>query len=129
MEVRRSTDEFIIGLFIRVDTVMGDVPKHPLARLHPSALVTLALLWALTGVGPRAFYRWLHGNYRAWFPMLPERTRLCRLFAAHQDWAEFLLAHPTVLGIADSSGIELRHPWREDRADRPPTSLTIPFTT
>ena len=23
-----------------------------------------------------------------------------------------------VLGVADSYGIELRHPWREDRADR-----------
>jgi hypothetical protein len=56
-------------------------------------------------------------DYRALFPRLPERTRLFRLFAAHQDWAEFFLADPTVLGVADTYGIELRHPWREDRAD------------
>lgn len=113
-----ATDEFIIALFIRVDSVMGNVPKHPLARLHPSELVTLALLFALKGQGPRAFYRWLDAHYRTWFPGLPERTRLFRLFAAHHAWAEYFLAQPTVLGIADSYGIELRHPWREDRADQ-----------
>ena len=112
-----STDDFIIGLFIRVDTVMADVPKHPDAHLYPSEIVTLALLFALKGVGQRAFYRWLANNYRWWFPGLPERTRLFRLFVTHQDWAEYFLAHPTVLGIADTYGIELRHPWREDRAD------------
>ncbi len=112
------TDDFIIALFIRVDTMLGDTPKHPDAHLHPSEVVTLALLFALKGVGPRAFYRWLHNNYRHWFPRLPERTRLFRLFAAHADWAEVFLAHPTTLGVIDSYGIELRHPWREDRADR-----------
>ncbi len=113
-----STDDFIIALFWRVDAVLADVPKHPQARLYPSEIVTLALLFALKGVGPRAFYRWLHHNYATWFPGLPERTRLFRLFAAHQDWAEYFLAEPTVLGVADSYGIELRHPWREDRADQ-----------
>ena len=113
-----STDDFITALFVRVDTVMADVPKHPDAHLYPSEIVTLALLFALKGVGPRAFYRWLHNNYRAWFPGLPERTRLFRLFAAHADWAECFLAQPTTLGVADTYGIELRHPWREDRADR-----------
>lgn len=113
-----STDEFIIALFLRVDMVMGDVPKRSDAHLYPSEIVTLALLFALKGVSTRAFYRWLHNNYRAWFPGLPERTRLFRLFAAHADWAEVFLAQPTTLGVIDSYGIELRHPWREDRADR-----------
>jgi hypothetical protein len=113
-----STDDFITALFIRVDTVMAHVPKHPDAHLYPSEIVTLALLFALKGTGTRAFYRWLHHNYRAWFPDLPERTRLFRLFAAHADWAEIFLAQPTTLGVIDSYGIELRHPWREDRADR-----------
>jgi hypothetical protein len=113
-----STDDFIIGLFDRVDTVMADVPKHPAAHLYPSEVVTLALLFALKGVGPRAFYRWIRNNYRSWFPGLPERTRLFRLFATHADWAEYFLADPTTLGVADTYGIELRHPWREDRADR-----------
>jgi hypothetical protein len=112
-----STNDFITALFVRVDTVMADVPKHPDAQLYPSELVTLALLFALKGVGPRAFYRWLHKNYRTWFPGLPERTRLFRLFATHADWAEYFLAQPTTLGVADTYGIELRHPWREDRAD------------
>ncbi len=112
-----STDDFIIHLFDRVDTVMADVPKHPEAHLYPSEIVTLALLFACKGVGPRAFYRWLRNNYQSWFPGLPERTRLFRLFAAHADWADAFLAHPTTLGVADTYGIELRHPWREDRAD------------
>ena len=111
-----STDDFIIALFLRVDTAMTDVPKHPDAHLYPSELVMLALLYALKGVGPRAFYRWLTNNYRTWFPGLPERTRLFRLFATHADWAEYFLAQPTPLGVADTYGIELRHPWREDRA-------------
>ncbi len=113
-----STDDFIIGLFIRVDSMMANVPKHPQASLYPSEVVTLALLFARKGVGPREFYRWLNANYRTWFPGLPERSRLFRLFATHADWAEYFLAQPTTLGVADTYGIELRHPWREDRADR-----------
>ncbi len=112
-----STIDIIIGLYVRVDTVMHDVPKHPQAELYPSELVTIGLLFALKGDGPRRFYRWLTNNYRAWFPRLPERTRLFRLLAAHADWTEALLAQPTLLGVADTYGIELRHPWREDRAD------------
>lgn len=112
-----STNDFIIALFCRVDAAMHDVPKHPQAHLYPSEVVTLALLYALKGVGQRAFYRWISRNYRSWFPALPERTRLFRLFAAHADWSERWLADPTLLGVIDSYGIELRHPWREDRAD------------
>jgi len=112
-----STEDFIIELFIRVDGVMRDVPKHPDAHLYPSEVVTLGLLFALKGTGPRPFYRWVRKNYRHWFPSLPERTRLFRLFATHADWTEYFLAQPTTLGIADTYGIELIHPWREDRAD------------
>ena len=54
-----STEDFIIELFIRVDSVVGDLPKHPDAHLYPSELVTLWLLFGLKGVGPRRFYRWL----------------------------------------------------------------------
>ena len=112
-----STDEFIMNLFCEVDEMMADQPKHPQAKLYPSEVVTLALLFALKGVGPRAFYRWVRNNYRAWFPGLPHRTRLFRLFATHHAWADYFLAEPTLLGVADSYGIELRHPWRENRAD------------
>jgi hypothetical protein len=113
-----STDDFIIGLFIRVDACLRDQAKHPQATLYPSEIVTLGLLFALKGSGQRPFYRWLCANYGAWFPGLPERTRLFRLFAAHRAWADAFLADPTVLGVADSFGIELIHPWREGRSDR-----------
>jgi hypothetical protein len=110
-----STEEFIISLFDRVDERMRAIPKHPQAALYPSELVTLALLYALKGVGPRAFYRWLVRDYRPLFPHLPERTRLFRLFVAHDDWAARFLADPTILGVADTYGIEFIHPWREGR--------------
>ncbi len=110
-----STEEFIIGFFIRVDEQMAAVAKHPQASLYPSELVTLALLFALKGVGERPFYRWLRRDCLPLFPKLPERTRLFRLFVTHQDWTDRFLAAPTVLGVADSYGIEFIHPWREGR--------------
>lgn len=112
-----STDEFIINLYVRVDTVMAEEPKHPQASLYPSEVVTLAMLFALKGTGERAFYRWISKNYRSFFPRLPERTRLFRLFATHRAWADSFLAQPTLLGVADTYGIELVHPWREDRSE------------
>ncbi len=59
-----TMEEFITDLFYRVDTTMHTVPKHAQANLYPSELVTLALLFALKGIGPRAFYRWLVRDYR-----------------------------------------------------------------
>src|SRR3712207_472199 len=115
---RMTTEAFIIDLFCRVDTEMPKVSKHPQAKLYPSEVVTLALLFALKGVGPRAFYRWLTRDYCSLFPHLPHRTRLFRLFATHRGWADYFLAHPTVLGVADSYGIELLHPIREGRSPR-----------
>lgn len=111
-----SSDDCIIGLYIRVDEMLHHLPKHPQARLYPSEIVTLGLLFALKGLGPRPFYLWLRANYHAYFPNLPERTRLFRLFDAHADLTEYFLAQPTLLGIADTFGIELRHPLREGRA-------------
>jgi hypothetical protein len=110
------TVEFITALFYHVDEPMRAMPKHPDARLWPSAVVTLGLLHALKGVGNRAFSRWLTRDYRALFPQLPERTRLFRLFKTHQDWTQVFLAAPTVLGVIDTYGIELIHPRREGRS-------------
>ena len=62
--------------------------------------------------------RWLTRDYRTLFPTLPERTRLFRLFATHRDWADYFLADPTTLGVADSYGIEVVHPMREGRSAR-----------
>src|SRR5258707_9642867 len=111
-----TTVEFITALFYHVDEPMRAIPKHPDARLWPNEVFTLGLLHALKGVGNRAFYRWLTRDSRALFPQLPERTRLFRLFRTHQDWTQAFLAAPTVLGVADSYGIELIHPMREGRS-------------
>lgn len=81
-----TTHEFTTELFCRVDDAMTDQQKHPQAVLHPSELVTLGLLFALKGVGSRAFYRWAEANLAPLFPRLPERTRFFRLLAAHGDW-------------------------------------------
>lgn len=110
-----STQDFIIELFCRVDDQMTQVPKHSQASLHPSEVVTLGLLFAIKGVGNRAFYRWIKRDYLPLFPSLPERTRLFRLFAAHQEWTDRFMAEPTILGVADTYGIELLHPMREGR--------------
>jgi len=97
-----STVDFITALFYRVDETMSDTPKHPQANLYPREVVTLSLLFVLKGGSERAFYRWLERDYRPLFPRLPERTRLFRLFATHQDWANRFLAAPTIFGVADS---------------------------
>lgn len=112
--------DFITELFCRVDDKMSDVPKHNQASLHPSEVVTLALLFAIKGVGNRAFYRWISNNHRPEFPHLPERTRLFRLFAAHkhQEWVERFMAEPTIMGVADTYGIELVHIKRVGRSDK-----------
>jgi hypothetical protein len=111
-----TTQDFIMTLFCQVDDQMAAVPKRPDAKLYPSEVVTLALLFAIKGVGTRAFYRWLRREYQAWFPHVPERTRLFRLFKTHIAWTAQCLAAPTVLGIADSDGREFIHPMREGRS-------------
>ena len=113
-----TTEDCISELFYRIDEAMKDIPKHPLANLWPSEIVTLGVLFALKGVGNRAFYRWLHRDWRPLFPALPERTRLFRLLATHRTWTDEFLAAPSVLGVVDSYGIELLHPLREGRSAR-----------
>jgi len=110
-----TTELFIIAIFCQVDNVIGQLPRHSQAKLYPSELVALALLYALKGGGKRAFYRWLSRDWLPLFPALPERTRLFRLFVTHQGLMRYFLADPTVLGVIDSYGIELIHPIREGR--------------
>jgi len=110
------TVDFITELFCRIDDAMVSVRKHPQALLYPSELVTLGVLFALKGGGERAFYRWLTRDYRPLFHRLPERTRLFRLFTAHRTWTDRFLAEPSLLGVADTYGIELVHPRREGRS-------------
>lgn len=112
------TEDLIIALFCRVDDTLEAHRlnrKHTQAKLFPSEVATLALLFALKGCGPRAFYRWLTRDYLRLFPMLPDRTRLFRLFNSHRHLSEAFLAEPSMLGVIDSYGIELIHPRREGR--------------
>ena len=111
-----TTEDLITALFYEVDEQLHTIPKHPEAHLWPSEVVTLGLLHALKGVGNRPFYRWLTRDYRPLFLQLPERTRLFRLFKTHQAWTQAFLAAPSVLGVIDTSGIELIHPIREGRS-------------
>ena len=83
-----STEHFIIDLFCRVDDLKAVVQKHSQANLYPSEVVTLALLFALKGVGNRPFYRWLKRDWRYLFPNLPCRTCLFRLFNSHRKWVD-----------------------------------------
>ena len=106
-----TPQDFIIALLCAVDQEMLAVPKRPDAQLYPSEVVTLALLFAIKGGGTRAFYRWLTRDYLALFPQVPERTRLARLFKTHTAWTTRFLAAPTVLGVADSYGIDLICAW------------------
>ncbi len=112
------TEELILILFVIVDEQIGHHDKHSQAKLYPSEVVTLALLYALTGKGQRPFWRWLTRDYRPLFPNLPDRTRLFRLFNSHRDFIEQFMADPTLLGVIDSYGIELIHPIREGRSDQ-----------
>ena len=114
-----TTVEFITELFCRVDDEMTAVPKHRQAKLWPSEIVTIGVLYGLKGVGERPFYRWLSRDYRPLFPKLPERTRLFRLLKTHRAWTDRFLAAPSLLGVADTYGLELLHPGREGRSAQP----------
>lgn len=113
-----TTVDFITELFARIDDLMAGVKKHPQAKLYPSEVVTIAILFALKGVGNRAFYRWLKRDYLDLFPKLPDRTRLFRLFNTHRQYTQLFLANPTIIGLVDTYGIELIHPRREGRSEK-----------
>lgn len=111
-----TSEEIIIAIFITVDDKLPNLEKHPQAKLYPSELVTIGILFALKGVGTRAFYRWLKRDYEPLFAGLPERTRLQRLLKKHQDWSGYLLANPSFFTVIDSYPIELIFPIREGRS-------------
>ncbi len=113
-----TTEDFITELYCRVNDRMKGIPQHIQSKLSPSEIVTLGILFALKGVGNRAFYRWIERDYHPLFPQLPERTRLFRLFAVHQAWTDSFLVEPGLLSAIDSYGIELIHPVREGRSEQ-----------
>lgn len=62
------------------------------------------------------FYRWLCRYYLHLFLNLPERTRLFRRLNTHRALTDLFLAAPSLIGVADSYGIELIHPRRAGRS-------------
>ena len=111
-----TTELIIILIFCYVDDQMRDIPKHPQAKLYPSELVTIGILFALKGSHFSAFYRWLKRDWAGLFGGLPERTRLQRALLVHQDWTDRFLAKPTFFTVGDSYPIELIFPIREGRS-------------
>jgi len=113
-----TTGDIILHIFCFVDDHLPDLPKHSQAKLSPSELVTIGILFALKGGYFRAFYRWLERDYGDWFGDggLPERTRLQRLLKTHQDWCNLLMADPTFFTVIDSYPIELIFPIRQGRS-------------
>lgn len=114
------TDELIIGVFCMIDAELGAVKPHVQAKLWPSEVVTLMLMFAVKGGHYRAFHRWILYNYRSLFPNVPHYSRLLRLFRTHAHFCDQCLASLSTMSIVDTYGIELLHPRREGRS---PTQL------
>ncbi|GJQ53430.1 MAG: hypothetical protein HKUEN02_22770 [Anaerolineaceae bacterium] len=114
-----TTEEIILYVFCWVDEHMQATTKHSQAKLYPSELVTIGLLFALKGGSFRAFYRWLKRDFESLLGSLPERSRLLRGLHTHVNWCEQFLATPTFFTVIDTYGIELLHPVREGRSQTP----------
>jgi hypothetical protein len=113
-----TTEDIIIHIFCLVDDLMPEIKKHPQAKLYPSELVTIGILFALKGGHFRPFYRWLKRDYDGLFAGLPDRTRLLRLLRTHQEWCDWMLEEPTFFTVVDSFPIELIFPIREGRSQQ-----------
>ena len=61
-----TTEAMRVHLFCLVDDRLGAQHKVPLARLSPSAVVTIGVLFALKGVSFRAFERCLNRCLAGW---------------------------------------------------------------
>ena len=104
--------------------LIPDAPRHSQAILSISEVVTTGTLYAVKGVtakdpdkrsGSALLYPWLRDNYGHLFPKLPERSRRFRRLHTQCYWTGRFLATPTLMGIADSYGVALRHPIRDGR--------------
>lgn len=109
-----SIVDLALVLYVGVDDAL-EVEEHRQAKLSVSELVTIGLLFSLKGGSFHRFYRWLVANLEGCFPNLPERTRLQRRLQQHQAVVVHFLAQPSLFCVADSYGVELRHPIRAMR--------------
>jgi hypothetical protein len=55
-----TTEDIIYHIFYRVDEQMLEIGKHPDAKLYPSEVVTIGILFALKGGHFRAVYGYYH---------------------------------------------------------------------
>ena len=71
-----TTEDIIIQIFCLVDDQMQEIKKHPQAKLYPSELVIISILFSLKSGFFRPFYRWLNRDYGDLFGngSLPYRT-------------------------------------------------------
>jgi len=111
-----TTEDIIIHIFYEVDSALPALFKEKHAKLHPSEIITIGILFALKGGHFRAFYRWLKRDYNALFGGLPHRTSLLRQLRHQQAHTDKLLAEPSLLNVVDSYPIELIFPIREGRS-------------
>lgn len=111
-----TTEDIIIQIFCEVDNNLGPVFKEAHAKLYPSEVITIGILFALKGGHFRAFYRWLKRDYDALFGGLPHRTSLQRQLRKYDRATDQLLAQPSLLNVVDSYPMELIFPIREGRS-------------
>ena len=111
-----TTEDIIIHIFYNVDNGMGQISKDPCAKLYPSEVLTIGILFALKGGRFRAFYRWLKRDLDSLFGGLPDRTNVMRQRWDYQGLTELLMAQPSLLSVEDSYPIELIIPIREKRS-------------
>jgi hypothetical protein len=111
-----TTEDSIIHMFYHVDNGVGPVAKDPCAKLYPSEVVTIGILFALKGGRFRAFYRWLKRDFEQLFAGLPDRTNVLRQLSVYQSLTEALLEQPSILNVVDSYPIELIFPIRAGRS-------------
>ena len=107
--------DIILQLFCAIADRLRSVDrKHPQGRLYLSEIVLCGVLFVLKGVSFRRFYHWLAEQHL--FSQLPERSRLLRLIVAKRDFCNLFLASSTLFEVLDSFGVEMVHPWRENRS-------------
>ena len=104
---------FIILLFCLVDECTQELEQHHNSKLHPSEIVTLALLKRMTCKAYRRFVVWLRTT--GLFPKLPDYSRLCRLFHQYKEVIDVFSREGIELewAVLDSVICEALHPIRE----------------
>jgi hypothetical protein len=113
-----TQDDYTLTLFVRIDDALTTQTLDPRSKLWPSEILTLLLLQAIKGYSMKRFCSWVKQNLSHFFPHIPERSRLSRLFSQWASSLSALFSSGRMIGIIDSFGIELIHPRREGRSEK-----------